>query len=64
MKVTADCPNCGKMISIERENYQGWLFCSSCQCIFISRESLRETWPSLYKALKKKKSASGRVLAN
>jgi transcription initiation factor TFIIIB Brf1 subunit/transcription initiation factor TFIIB len=55
MNLTADCPKCGSKITIKDGCYQGWLFCSSCQCIFFSQESLRKNWPSLYKALKKKK---------
>jgi hypothetical protein len=62
MKLITDCPNCGKTITIEEECYQGWLFCCSCQCVFLSRESLRENWPSLYRALKRKKQLYGAFL--
>ncbi|UCG38645.1 MAG: hypothetical protein JSV00_10855 [bacterium] len=54
MKLTTDCPNCDAVITSKRVNGQDWFFCESCQSIFFSHESLRENWPSLYRALEQK----------
>jgi ribosomal protein L37AE/L43A len=54
MRLTTDCPNCGSEIWSKRLREQDWFFCQSCQSMFFSNESLRENWPSLYRALAEK----------
>jgi Zn-finger nucleic acid-binding protein len=52
MELTTFCPNCNIEIKSKRWEDQDWFFCSSCQSLFFSHESLREIWPSLYDSLK------------
>ena len=54
MELTTYCPNCNAEITSKRFEEQDWFFCSSCQSLFFSNESLRRNWPSLYRTLQER----------
>ena len=58
MKLKTICPNCSAEITSKRWEDQDWFFCSSCQSLFFSHESLRENWPSLFYSLKEREDES------
>jgi Zn-finger nucleic acid-binding protein len=64
MKLTTICPNCSAEITSKQWEDQDWFFCSSCQSLFFSHESLRENWPSLYHSLKEKEEESPKSTYN